>query len=45
MLADMGWQEGTRIGAIGGHGGGLDVPLLAVVKTTKSGLGASSRRG
>jgi len=45
MLAGMGWQEGTRIGAVGGHGGGLDAPLLAVIKTTKLGLGASSHRG
>jgi hypothetical protein len=45
MLAGIGWQEGTRIGAVDGHGGGLDVPLLAVIKTTKSELGVSSRRG
>jgi hypothetical protein len=43
MLAAMGWEEGSRIGAVGG-GGGLDVPLLAVIKTTKLGLGASSYR-
>ncbi|KAA1475077.1 hypothetical protein DENSPDRAFT_866787 [Dentipellis sp. KUC8613] len=37
MLAAMGWSEGARIGITGG----LDVPLTAVVKTTKLGLGAS----
>jgi len=37
MLAAMGWSEGTRIGV----SGGLDVPLTAVVKTTKLGLGAT----
>ncbi|KAF8268210.1 hypothetical protein EI94DRAFT_1728370 [Lactarius quietus] len=36
-------SNGTRIGVVGG--GGLDVPLLGVIKTTKLGLGASSRRG
>lgn len=43
MLAAMGWEEGSRIGTVGGVG--LDAPLLAVIKTTKLGLGASSRRG
>ncbi|KAI0315176.1 hypothetical protein OF83DRAFT_1174066 [Amylostereum chailletii] len=37
MLAAMGWAEGSRIGA----SGGLEVPLTAVVKNTKLGLGAS----
>jgi len=39
MLAAMGWEEGGRIGAVGG----LEAPLVAVIKTTKLGLGASSR--
>lgn len=33
----MGWSEGDRIGITGG----LDVPLTAVIKHTKLGLGAS----
>ena len=37
----MGWEEGSRIGSVGG--GGLDAPLLAVFKTTRLGLGASYR--
>lgn len=37
MLASMGWSEGDRIGITGG----LDVPLTAVIKHTKLGLGAS----
>ncbi|EIM82616.1 uncharacterized protein STEHIDRAFT_101963 [Stereum hirsutum FP-91666 SS1] len=43
MLAAMGWAEGDRVGA----SGGLDVPLTAIVKTTKLGLGAEfdDRRG
>lgn len=36
MLAMMGWAEGERIGV-----GGLDVPLAAVIKNTKLGLGAT----
>ena len=36
MLAAMGWMEGEMIGA----SGGLEVPLTAVVKHTKLGLGA-----
>jgi len=38
MLAAMGWEEGDRIG---GDSGGLDVPLSAIVKVSKLGLGAS----
>ncbi|KAI0031135.1 hypothetical protein K488DRAFT_36734, partial [Vararia minispora EC-137] len=37
MLSAMGWKEGVQIG---GETGGLDVPLAAVVKTSKLGLGA-----
>ncbi|KAF8893608.1 hypothetical protein BD779DRAFT_1507251 [Infundibulicybe gibba] len=37
MLALMGWTEGTRIGV----SGGIDVPLTAVIKNTKLGLGAN----
>lgn len=37
MLAAMGWSEGDRIGL----SGGLDVPLVAVMKKTKLGLGAT----
>lgn len=37
MLSAMGWEEGGRIGAVGG----LEAPLVAVIKTTKSGLGAN----
>ena len=37
MLSAMGWEEGGRIGVVGG----LEVPLVAVIKTTKLGLGAS----
>lgn len=37
MLALMGWMEGDRIGT----SGGLDVPLTAVIKNTKLGLGAN----
>lgn len=36
MLAAMGWSEGDRIGL----SGGLDVPLKAIMKKTKLGLGA-----
>lgn len=36
MLAAMGWAEGDRVGV----SGGLEVPLTAIVKTTKLGLGA-----
>ncbi|KAJ7175952.1 hypothetical protein C8R46DRAFT_990159 [Mycena filopes] len=36
MLASMGWNEGDRIGT-----GGLHVPLTAVIKNTKLGLGAT----
>ncbi|TFY79598.1 hypothetical protein EWM64_g4414 [Hericium alpestre] len=35
MLAAMGWLEGSRIGTAGG----IDVPLTAVIKNTKLGLG------
>ena len=37
MLAAMGWTEGDRIGL----SGGLDAPLVAVMKKTKLGLGAT----
>jgi len=37
MLSAMGWEEGSRIGV----DGGLEAPLVAVIKTTKLGLGAS----
>jgi hypothetical protein len=37
MLSAMGWEEGSRIGAVGG----LEAPLVAVIKTTKLGLGAN----
>lgn len=37
MLAMMGWSEGDRIGFTGG----LDVPLTAIIKHTKLGLGAT----
>ena len=40
MLSAMGWEEGGRIGAVGG----LEAPLVAVIKTTKLGLGASASR-
>ena len=39
MLSAMGWGEGDRIGVVGG----LEAPLVAVVKTTKLGLGASKQ--
>ncbi|KAJ7502588.1 hypothetical protein B0H11DRAFT_2223502 [Mycena galericulata] len=38
MLASMGWAEGDRIGV---SAGGLHVPLTAVIKNTKLGLGAT----
>ncbi|KAF8134687.1 hypothetical protein K438DRAFT_1922921 [Mycena galopus ATCC 62051] len=38
MLAMMGWAEGERIGA---SADGLHVPLTAVIKNTKLGLGAT----
>lgn len=37
MLANMGWAEGDRIGVTGG----LEVPLTAIIKNTKLGLGAT----
>jgi hypothetical protein len=37
MLQAMGWSEGDRIGI----SGGLRVPLTAIIKNTKLGLGAS----
>ncbi|KAI0268910.1 hypothetical protein BGY98DRAFT_1018014 [Russula aff. rugulosa BPL654] len=37
MLSAMGWEEGGRIGSVGG----LEAPLVAVIKTTKLGLGAT----
>ncbi len=33
----MGWSDGDRIG----QSGGLDVPLTAIMKKTKLGLGAT----
>lgn len=38
MLASMGWSDGATIGL----SGGLDVPITAVIKKTKLGLGAST---
>ncbi|KAI9429450.1 hypothetical protein BJY52DRAFT_1423386 [Lactarius psammicola] len=43
MLSAMGWEEGSRISTVGGVG--LNIPLVAVIKTTKLGLGASSHKG
>ncbi|KAJ3553539.1 hypothetical protein NP233_g12622 [Leucocoprinus birnbaumii] len=37
MLAAMGWSEGSRIGL----SGGLDAPLVAIIKHSKLGLGAT----
>ena len=37
MLASVGWAEGDQIG----NSGGLHVPLTAVIKNTKLGLGAT----
>ncbi|KIY51030.1 hypothetical protein FISHEDRAFT_71324 [Fistulina hepatica ATCC 64428] len=37
MLTSMGWSEGDRIGV----SGGLDVPIAAIIKTSKLGLGAT----
>ncbi|KAI0708934.1 hypothetical protein C8T65DRAFT_649427 [Cerioporus squamosus] len=37
MLAAMGWSDGDRIG----QSGGLEVPLTAIMKKTKLGLGAT----
>ncbi|TFK65821.1 hypothetical protein BDN72DRAFT_800797 [Pluteus cervinus] len=37
MLESMGWTEGERIGL----SGGLDVPLVAIMKKSKLGLGAT----
>ncbi|ORX35975.1 hypothetical protein BD324DRAFT_514435 [Kockovaella imperatae] len=37
LLSRMGWAEGDRIGRTEG---GLDNPIMAIVKNTKSGLGA-----
>ncbi|KAK8865942.1 hypothetical protein IAR55_001091 [Kwoniella newhampshirensis] len=36
LLSKMGWAEGDRIGRTGG----LDAPIVAIVKNTKMGLGA-----
>jgi hypothetical protein len=35
MLASMGWHDGERIG----RSGGIDVPIAAVIKHSKRGLG------
>lgn len=37
LLAAMGWAEGERIGL----SGGIDAPLVAKMKKTKLGLGAT----
>ncbi|KAF9447907.1 hypothetical protein P691DRAFT_801668, partial [Macrolepiota fuliginosa MF-IS2] len=37
MLAAMGWSEGGKIGL----SGGLDAPLVARIKHSKLGLGAT----
>jgi len=37
MLEAMGWSEGDKIGV----SGGLQAPLIAVIKNTKLGLGAN----
>jgi hypothetical protein len=37
LLANMGWAEGDRIGA---STNGLEVPLAAIIKTSKLGIGA-----
>ncbi|KAI9457522.1 hypothetical protein F5148DRAFT_346736 [Russula earlei] len=37
LLSAMGWEQGSRIGVVGG----LEAPLVAVIKTTKLGLGAT----
>lgn len=39
MLASMGWSEGSRIGSTASVG--LDVPLTAIIKNSKLGLGAT----
>ncbi|KAH7107935.1 hypothetical protein BKA62DRAFT_680461 [Auriculariales sp. MPI-PUGE-AT-0066] len=39
LLAQMGWQEGDRIGL---SAGGLEVPIAAFFKKSKLGLGATS---
>ena len=36
LLSKMGWAEGDKIGRTGG----LDAPIVAIVKNTKFGLGA-----
>lgn len=36
LLSKMGWTEGTRIGM----SGGLEAPIVAIVKNSKLGLGA-----
>lgn len=36
MLAKMGWTEGMKIGKTGG----IDQPIVAVIKTSKAGLGS-----
>lgn len=36
MLAKMGWTEGMQIG----RGGGISEPIVAIVKTSKAGLGS-----
>lgn len=39
LLASMGWSEGDRIGSTGSVG--IDVPLTAIIKHSKLGLGAT----
>ena len=36
LLSRMGWAEGDRIG----RSGGLNNPIVAIIKNTKTGLGA-----
>lgn len=40
LLASMGWKEGDRIGL----SGGLEIPLVAIMKKSKLGLGAANSR-
>ncbi|ODO09464.1 hypothetical protein I350_03064 [Cryptococcus amylolentus CBS 6273] len=37
LLSKMGWAEGEKIGKAGGSG--IDMPIVAVVKNTRKGLG------
>ncbi|KAG0149391.1 hypothetical protein CROQUDRAFT_39822, partial [Cronartium quercuum f. sp. fusiforme G11] len=42
LLAKMGWTQGETMGSISSTNG-LQAPLMAVVKTTKSGLGVANQ--